>query len=108
MHCTAGNENHTVLWDGDTWRKQLVTILMKTQSQTWKNSITLDDEVGEFGNLYYSRAIWLICMVWTRVCNSLSAGLAPLVRVSPRGICIETTQTDLILSHTRVENPLCP
>ena len=47
-------------------------------------------------------------MVWIRARNSALAGLAPLVCVSPRGICIETTQTDLILSHTCVENPLCP
>ena len=54
----------------------------ETQSQTRKNSIGLDEDVGEIGSLYYNCAIRLICMVWIRACNSASAGLAPLVCVS--------------------------
>ena len=36
--------------------------------------------------MYYNCAIRLICMVWTRDRNSASAGVAPFVCVSPRGI----------------------
>ena len=43
-------------------------------------------------------------MVWIRARNSALAGLAPLVRMGPRGIHIETTtQTDVMPLHTRVE-----
>ena len=77
----------------------------ETQSQTRKNSIGLDDEVGEFGNMYYNCAIRLICMVWTRARSSALSGLAPLVRVGPCGIHVGTTQTDIMLLHTCVESP---
>ena len=66
-----------------------------------KNSTGLD-EAGEFGNLYYNSAIRLISMVWIRARNSALVGLAPLVRVNPRGIHIETTQTDTMSLHTHV------
>ena len=107
--CTARNENHAVLWSDDTWRKRLVTLVKtETQSQTRKNTIGLDEEVGEFGNLYYNCAIQLNCMVWTRDRNSTSAGPAPFVRVGPRGIHIETIHTDVMPLHAQVEHPLCP
>ena len=47
-------------------------------------------------------------MVWTQDRNSASAGLAPLMCMSPCGIHIEAIHTDVMLSHTHVEDPLCP
>ena len=46
-------------------------------------------------------------MVWTQARSSALVGLAPLVRVSPCGIHVGTTQTDIMPLHTRVEDPLC-
>ena len=47
-------------------------------------------------------------MVWAQARNSASASLAPLVPMSPRCICIGTTQTDVMQLQMRVEAPLCP
>ena len=47
-------------------------------------------------------------MIWTRPRDSALADLAPLVRASPCGIHVGTTQTDVMPLHTRVEDPLCP
>ena len=61
-----------------------------------------------FGNLYYNCDLRLTCMLCVPARNSASAGLAPLVCVSPRDIHIETVHTDVMPVHTHVEDLLCP
>ena len=101
LHCTARNENHAVLW-----RHMVKTVGhdpcedRETQSQTRKNNIGLDDEVREFGNLKVYSNCAIRCMVWTPARDSALAGLAPLVRASPCGIHVGTTQTDIMYAVT--------